>query len=79
MKTMDVITTLAQQNPEAINNPRSQSLLDILRSGDEQRGIEAATNILNSMELSREVGVRQAEQGLRGMLPNRGGMSRFHR
>lgn len=67
MKTMDLITRLAQQNPEAINNPRSQSLLNILKAGNEQRGIEAAENIIKSMGLSREEAIQQATQGLQRM------------
>lgn len=70
MKTMRVIEALAKQNPEAFNNPRAQSLLNILRSGDEQRGIEAANNILKELGLDRETGVQQATSGIQGMLPH---------
>lgn len=70
MKTIQVIEALAKQNPEALNNPRAQSLLNILRSGDEQRGIEAANNILKELGLNRETGVQQATSGIQEMLPH---------
>lgn len=68
MRTMDVIEKLARENPEALNNPRSQSLLDILRSGDEKRGIEAANNILQDMGLDRNTGMNQAFSGIQAMM-----------
>ncbi len=71
MKTMQIIETLAKTNPEAINNPRAQSLLDIIRSGDEKRGIEAANNILNDMGIQRDAGVQQATNGLMAMMQGR--------
>lgn len=71
MKTMLIIESLAKQNPEALNNPRAQSLLDIIRSGDEQRGIEAANNILNDMGIQRNTGIQQVTSGLIAMMQGR--------
>lgn len=71
MRTIEMIEKLAMANPEAINNPRAQSLLDILRAGDEQRGIEAANSILNEMGIQRDAGIQQATSGLQAMLQGR--------
>lgn len=71
MKTMQIIESLAKQNPEALNNPRAQSLLDIIRSGDEQRGIEAANNILKDLGIQRNTGIQQATSGLIAMAQGR--------
>lgn len=62
MNFMDILKQKAAQNPEALNNPRAQSLISIIQSGDAQRGEEAAMNILESMGVSKEEGIQQAMQ-----------------
>lgn len=62
MNIMQLIEQHARKNPQALQTPRGQSLVGILQSGNEQRGIEAANNILQSMGLSKEEGIAQAKQ-----------------
>lgn len=59
MNIMQVLRMKAQQNPEALNNPRAQELIKIIQSGDKQAGIEAANNILQSYGVSKEEGLRR--------------------
>lgn len=61
MNIMQLIEQQAKKNPGALTTPRGQSLVNVLQSGNEQQGIEAANNILQSMGLSREEGIAQAK------------------
>lgn len=77
MRTMEVIEKLAMSNPQALDNPRSQQLLDILRSGDEKRGIEAANSILKDLGIDRNAGINQATSGITAMLQGRFGRGKW--
>lgn len=62
MNIMQLIEQQARKNPQALQNPRAQSLVSVLQSGDEKRGEEAAMRILQTMGLSKEEGIAQAKQ-----------------
>lgn len=62
MNIMQLIEQQAKKNPQALQNPRAQSLVSVLQSGDEKRGEEAAMRILQTMGLSKEEGIAQAKQ-----------------
>lgn len=51
-----------QRNPNLANNPQAQQYLQVLMSGDAQKGQELARNICGSFGVTPEQGVQQAQQ-----------------
>lgn len=60
-----------QRNPQVQQNiqqnPQMQNYLQILMSGDAQRGEEMARNLCQSMGITPEQGVQQAQQMVQQM------------
>lgn len=63
---MDNITNFAlgllSRNPNIANNPRSQEMIDIIRSGDQQKGEALARNLCATYGVTPEQGVQQARR-----------------
>lgn len=54
MNIQQFAMNLIQNSPQFKNNPRAQNLIDIIRSNDQQRGIEAAENLCKTYGTSKE-------------------------
>lgn len=52
--------SLIERNPNISNNPNTQAMIDVLKSGDNARGEQMANNLLQSMGMSREDALSQA-------------------
>ena len=59
-KIMDLATLLLQRNPYVANNPQSQSYLNLLRSGDDERIKQVANNICMSYGVTPQEAGNQA-------------------
>lgn len=53
---------LLQKNPKVANSPQGQQFMEILKSGDAQRGQEMAKNFCNSYGVTPEEGYNQARR-----------------
>lgn len=51
---------MIERNPNIQNNPNAKSMIEVLRSGDTSRGEQMASNICDSMGVSREDAISQA-------------------
>lgn len=59
---MQLVRQAIQRNPAIANNPQAQQYMQVIMSGDAQKGQELARNICNSFRVSPEQGVQQAQQ-----------------
>lgn len=57
---MNFAANMMKQNPRVANTPMGQQFVQILRSGDQNAGMQMADNLLQSAGVSREEGIRQA-------------------
>lgn len=57
-----MLNMLLQQRPDLQNNPNAIEMINIIRSGDSQRGEEIANNICKSYGMTREQAMGQAQQ-----------------
>ena len=56
---MQFLQNAMRQNPNIANNPQAQNFLQILQSGDAQKGQQIAENILKSYGMTKEQGLNQ--------------------
>lgn len=56
---MQFLQNAMQQNPNIANNPQAQNFLQILRSGDAQKGQQVAENLLKTYGMTKEQGMNQ--------------------
>lgn len=49
-------------NPNIANNPQAQQWLEVIQSGDSQRGQQLADNICKTYGISREDAIMRAKQ-----------------
>lgn len=49
-------------NPNIANNPEAQQLLEVIQSGDSQRGQQVADNICKTYGITREDAIMRAKQ-----------------
>lgn len=62
MNLQQMAINLLQSNPQIINNPQARSYLDVIKSGNDQRGEEIARNMCQSMGVKPEDAYKQARQ-----------------
>lgn len=67
MNFQNLVQTAIRQNPKLQQNPQMQNYIQILMSGDSQRGEQLARNICESMGITPEQGVQQAQQMVQQM------------
>lgn len=53
---------MLSNNPNIANNPEAQQLLEVIKSGDDQRGQQVADNICKTYGISREDAIMQAKR-----------------
>lgn len=56
---MQFLQNAMRQNPNIANNPQAQNFLQILQSGDAQKGQQVAENLLKTYGMTKEQGVNQ--------------------
>lgn len=57
-----IAMTLLQKNPQVANSPQGQQFMQILKSGDVQKGQQMADNICNSYGVTRDDALNKAKQ-----------------
>lgn len=59
---MQFLQNAMQQNPNIANNPQAQNYMNILQSGDSQKGQQIAENLLKTYGMTKEQGLNQVRQ-----------------
>lgn len=62
---MQFLQNAMQQNPNIANNPQAQNFLQILQSGDTQKGQQVAENLLKTYGMTKEQGMNQVHNFFR--------------
>ncbi len=62
MNLQQMAMNMLQSNPQVANNPQAQEFLNVIKSGDNQRGEEIARNMCQSMGVKPEDAYKQARQ-----------------
>lgn len=62
MNPQNILQQILRSNPNMQQNPQMQNYIQVLMSGDSARGEELARNLCQSMGISPEEGVSQAQQ-----------------
>ena len=57
---MNFALGMISKNPQIANNPNAQEMINVIQSGDFQRGQQIAQNLCQSNGISSEVAVKQA-------------------
>lgn len=52
--------TMISNNPQIANNPQAKSMIEVIQSGDAERGRQIAENLCNTYGVSKEDAVKQA-------------------
>lgn len=73
MNPQQILQQALRMHPELQNNPQAQQYIQVLMSGDAQKGQELASNICGSFGISPEQGVQEAQQFIQKQFFNRGG------
>lgn len=53
---------LINRNPQIAKNPKAQEMIDVIRRGDANAGMQIANNICNTYGISREQAVQDASK-----------------
>lgn len=62
---MQFLQNAMRQNPNIANNPQAQNFLQILQSGDAQKGQQVAENLLKTYGMTKEQGMNQVHNFFR--------------
>lgn len=62
MDMRDFALNMISRNPNVANNPNAQEFINVIRSGDEERGKQIAANICQNMGVSQEEGIGMAKK-----------------
>lgn len=62
MNMNTIINALVQRNPQVANNPEVQEILNVIRTGDAQRGQQIAENLCRNNGMTKEQGYQSAAQ-----------------
>lgn len=62
---MQFLQNAMRQNPNIANNPQAQNYMNILQSGDSQKGQQIAENLLKTYGMTKEQGLNQVRQFFR--------------
>lgn len=65
MNLQQMAMNMLQSNPQMANNPQAQEFLNVIKSGDNQRGEEIARNMCQSMGIKPEDAYQQARRFFR--------------
>lgn len=62
MNLQQFAMNLISRNPNVRNNPTAQAMVQAIESGDNARGEQLASNLIQSMGVSREDAIAQARR-----------------
>lgn len=65
-----IIGTLLKMNPQVSNNPQAMEMLNVIQSGDVQKGEQIANNLCQTYGISKEDATKQAENFFLKGFPN---------
>ena len=57
---LNLARTMISNNPQIANNPQAKSMIEVIQSGDAERGRQIAENLCNTYGVSKEDAVKQA-------------------
>lgn len=60
LNMMQFAMNMLKQNPNIGNNPQTQAMLQVLQSGDAQKGQQIAQNLCQTYGITPEEAVKQA-------------------
>lgn len=58
---LNLAMTMINNNPQIANNPQAKSMIEVIQSGDAERGRQIAENLCNTYGVSKEDAVKQAK------------------
>lgn len=58
---LNLAMTMISNNPQIANNPQAKSMIEVIQSGDAERGQQIAENLCNTYGVSKEDAVKQAK------------------
>ena len=65
---MSMLLNMAMQNSNIANNPRAQEMLQVIQSGDAQKGQQIAMNLCKTYRVSKEQAVGMATEYFKNQL-----------
>lgn len=65
---MSTLLNMAMQNSNIANNPRAQEMLQVIQSGDAQKGQQIAMNLCKTYGVSKEQAVGMATEYFKNQL-----------
>lgn len=65
---MSMLLNMAMQNSNIANNPRAQEMLQVIQSGDVQKGQQIAMNLCKTYGVSKEQAVGMATEYFKNQL-----------
>lgn len=65
---MSMLLNMAMQNSAITNNPRAQEMLQVIQSGDAQKGQQIAMNLCKTYGVSKEQAVGMATEYFKNQL-----------
>lgn len=65
---MSMLLNMAMQNSDIANNPRAQEMLQVIQSGDAQKGQQIAMNLCKTYGVSKEQAVGMATEYFKNQL-----------
>lgn len=57
---LNLAMAMISNNPQIANNPQAKSMIEVIQSGDAERGRQIAENLCNTYGVSKEDAVKQA-------------------
>lgn len=58
---LNLAMTMINNNPQIANNPQAKSMIEVIQSGDAERGRQIAENLCNTYGVSKEDAIKQAK------------------
>lgn len=58
---LNLAMTMISNNPQIANNPQAKSMIEVIQSGDAERGQQIAENLCNTYGVSKEDAIKQAK------------------
>ncbi len=65
---MSMLLNMAMQNSNIANNPRAQEMLQVIQSGDAQKGQQIAMNLCKTYGVSKDQAVSMATEYFKNQL-----------
>lgn len=58
---INLAMTMISNNPQIANNPQAKSMIEVIQSGDAERGQQIAENLCSTYGVSKEDAIKQAK------------------